>query len=93
MVLYDKAALAEKLGRKVANYIEVLLTPESEEEDVRAALEKLMKVDLEKLSMKYGNEPPEILVAAAVGFLRLKGGIADSAGTVAVDNFNEAILN
>lgn len=91
MVLYDKAALAEKLGRKVANYIEVLLTPESEEEDVRAALEKLMKVDLEKLSMKYGNEPPEILVAAAVGFLRLKGGIADSAGTVAVDNFNEAI--
>ena len=91
MVLYDKAALAEKLGRKVANYIEILLTPESEEEDVRAALEKLMKVDLEKLSLKYGNEPPEILVAAAVGFLRLKGGIADSAGTVAVDNFNEAI--
>ena len=91
MILFDKTALTEKLGRKTANCIDILLTPESEEADVRDALDKLMNTDIEKLSLKFGNEPPEILVAAAVGFLRLKGGDNSSAGTVAVDNINEAI--
>ncbi len=91
MILFDKTALTEKLGRKISNYIDVLLTPESGETDVKTALDKLMNVDIEKLSLKLGNEPAEILIAAAVGFLRLKGGENESAGTVAVDNINEAI--
>ena len=71
MILYDKAALAEKLGRKIADCIDVLLTPESGEREVRGALEKLMRLDNGKLAYKYGNEPSEILLASAVGFLRL----------------------
>ncbi|MBO7406260.1 MAG: sel1 repeat family protein [Clostridia bacterium] len=91
MILYDKAALTEKLGRKIAECIDVLLTPGSGEREVRGALEKLMRLDNGKLAYKYGNEPSEILLASAVGFLRLNCGSDEHAGAVAVDNINEAI--
>ena len=91
MILYDKTALTEKYGRKVASYIETLLTPESGEREIRNALERLMNVDTGKYIKKYGDEPPEICIAASVGFLRLEGGDDSQAGAVAIDNFNEAI--
>ena len=91
MILYDKAVLTEKLGRKITECIDVLLTPGSGEREVRGALEKLMRLDNGKLAFKYGNEPSEILLASAVGFLRLNCGSDEHAGAVAVDNINEAI--
>ena len=45
MILYDKAVLTEKLGRKITECIDVLLTPGSGEREVRGALEKLMRLD------------------------------------------------
>lgn len=91
MILYDKTALVAKLGRKTAEQIEILLTPESDEEAVSNALERLMRMDTDRFIKKFGDEPPEIYVAAAVGFLRLHGGNDENAGAVAADNFNEAI--
>ncbi len=91
MILYDKTALTEKFGRKVTGYIETLLTPEAGENEIKNALERLMSVDTGKLVKKFGDEPPEICIAAAVGFLRLEGGNDSDAGAVAADNFNEAV--